>query len=91
MITTRVNRDYTVNIPGKFRSGLRVGQEVAISQDAQGRLILTPIEKVRAILDKTFGMWADHDYIPHSGIEYVDQIRRGLRLDEMGLRRHQTD
>ncbi|GEM_PF-6655879 len=48
MVTIRVGSDYTVKIPSKFRRGLRAGQEVAINVDKQGRLIITPIEQVRA-------------------------------------------
>jgi bifunctional DNA-binding transcriptional regulator/antitoxin component of YhaV-PrlF toxin-antitoxin module len=87
MVTVHVNSDYTVKIPNKFRSRLRAGQKVAISVDAQGRLIITPIEQVRAILKETFGMWADRTDIPADGVEYVDQIRRGRRLDALGLRK----
>jgi bifunctional DNA-binding transcriptional regulator/antitoxin component of YhaV-PrlF toxin-antitoxin module len=86
MVTIRVSSDYTVKIPSKFRAGLHAGQEVAVSLDKQGRLILTPIEQVRAILKETFGMWADRTDIPADGVEYVDQIRRGRRLDDLELR-----
>jgi len=86
MLTARVNSDYTVKIPNKLRAGLRAGQQVAISRDGQGRLIITPIEQVRAVLQETFGMWADRTDIPADGVEYVDQIRRGSRLDDLGLR-----
>jgi bifunctional DNA-binding transcriptional regulator/antitoxin component of YhaV-PrlF toxin-antitoxin module len=86
MVTVHVSSDYTVKIPSKFRSRLRAGQEVAVSLDAQGRLIITPIEQVRAVLHETFGMWADRSDIPADGVEYVDQIRRGRRLDDLGLR-----
>jgi hypothetical protein len=87
MVTIRVNPDYTVKIPGKFRAGLRAGQEVAISLDKQGRLIITPIEQVRAILNETFGMWADRTDIPADGVKYVNKIRHGRRLDDLGLRK----
>ncbi len=86
MVTVHVGTDYTVKIPGKFRSHLRAGQEVAVSVDAQGRLIITPIEQVRAVLKETFGMWADRTDVPADGVDYMDQIRRGQRLDELGLR-----
>jgi bifunctional DNA-binding transcriptional regulator/antitoxin component of YhaV-PrlF toxin-antitoxin module len=86
MLTARVNPDYTVKIPHKLRTGLRAGQEVAISKDKQGRLIITPIEQVRAALQETFGMWADRDDIPSNSVEYMDQIRSGHRLNDLGLR-----
>jgi hypothetical protein len=87
MVTIRVNQDFTVKIPGKFRAGLRAGQKVAISLDKQGRLIITPIEQVRAILQETFGMWANRTDVPVDGTQYMDQIRSGHRLDDLGLRK----
>ena len=86
MVTVHVSSDYTVKIPSKFRSRLHAGQEVAVSLDAQGRLIITPIEQIHTLLQETFGMWADRTDIPADGVEYVDQIRRGHRLDDLGLR-----
>ena len=82
----RVSSDYTIKIPNRFRSDLRAGQEVVVSLDAQGRLILTPIEQMRAILRETFGMWAGRTDIPQDGVEYMDEIRKGRRLDKLGLR-----
>lgn len=49
-------RNKMVKIPSKFCSRLRAGQEVAFSVDAQGRLIITPIEQIHAPLQETFGM-----------------------------------
>ena len=85
MVTITVNSDYTVKIPSEFRAGLRAGQKVSISLDKQGRLIIMPIEQIRSVLAETFGMWADRTDIP-DGAEYVEQIRRGQRLDDLGLR-----
>lgn len=86
MSNATISSHYTVKIPAHLRSKLRVGQQVTISLDEQGRLILTPIEQARAILDETFGMWADRTDIPKSGIEYMDKVRRGHRLKDQGLR-----
>jgi bifunctional DNA-binding transcriptional regulator/antitoxin component of YhaV-PrlF toxin-antitoxin module len=87
MVTVHVSSDYTVKIPSKFRSRLRAGQEVAISVDTNGRLIITPIEQIHALLQETFGIWADQKDIPADGVEYMDKIRCGRRLDDMGLRK----
>jgi hypothetical protein len=70
---------------------LPAGQEIDISADTQGRLIITPIEHVRALLMETFGMWADRTDLPAASIDYVDEIRRGQRLDEMGELPDETD
>jgi bifunctional DNA-binding transcriptional regulator/antitoxin component of YhaV-PrlF toxin-antitoxin module len=86
MVTVRVSAGYTVKIPSKFRPALHAGQEMAVSVDEHGRLILTPIEQVRAILDDTRGMWADRTDIPADGVEYMNKIRQGKRLERLGLR-----
>jgi hypothetical protein len=85
MSTAIVSPQYTVKIPASLRSQLRVGQRVAVHLDAQGRLVLTPIEKAHAILDETFGAWSNRTDIPRSGIQYMDKVRRGRRLKELGL------
>jgi len=46
MIVTRINPDYTLPIPDSFRRLLAVGQEVAISADRQGRLIIAPADSL---------------------------------------------
>jgi hypothetical protein len=83
MIVVRVSPEYTLNIPDRYRQLLRIGQEVALSTDAQGRLLITPIETIRATLMETFGMWKDRTDLPRDGVEYMDQIRRGERLNQM--------
>ncbi len=82
MVTVKVAPDYTVNIPDQFRSLLPAGQELAVSTDAQGRLILTPIEQIRTRLMETFGMWADRTDIPADGVAYMDEVRPGRRLSQ---------
>jgi bifunctional DNA-binding transcriptional regulator/antitoxin component of YhaV-PrlF toxin-antitoxin module len=91
MVLTKISREYTVNIPSPFRSMVSVGQEVAISADAQGRLIITPVEQVRALLMETFGMWADRSDLPDDSTEYVDEIRRSQRLDAVREQLNETD
>ena len=87
MATVTIGPQYTVKIPENFRSQLRVGQKVALNLDEQGRLVLTPIEQARAILEETFGMWAGRSDVPKSGPRYVDKIRRGHRLKDQRLSR----
>ena len=54
------------------------------------RRVALSAEQIRARLMETFGMWADRTDIPADGVEYVDNIRRGTRLDEQGLLRDET-
>ena len=91
MIVTRINPDYTLPIPDSFRRLLAVGQEVAISADAQGRLIVAPVEQFRAVLMETFGLWADHTDQPADSLDYVDALRRGQRLDNLEQIPDETD
>jgi hypothetical protein len=91
MIVTRINQDYTLPIPDSFRRLLAVGQEVAISADAQGRLVVAPVERFRAVLMETFGMWADRTDQPADSLDYVDALRRGQRLDDLEQPAHETD
>ncbi|HLO14823.1 MAG TPA: hypothetical protein VK206_08340 [Anaerolineales bacterium] len=87
MVAVTISSQYTVQIPKHFRSKLRVGQQVAISIDVHGRLILTPIEQAREILDETFGIWVDRTDIPKGGIKYMDKIRHGHRIKDLARRK----
>jgi len=82
MIVIRVSPEYTLNIPDRYRQMLHAGQEVAVSVDAEGRLVITPIEKIRATLMESFGMWKDRTDLPRDGVEYMDHMRRGERLNQ---------
>ena len=77
MVVTRNSPQYTVTIPDKCYSKIAAGQEITVSVDAQGRLIITPIEQVRAIPMKAFGLWANCTDIPQDGVEDVNKIRHG--------------
>lgn len=91
MIVGKIGSDYTVNIPDPFREAFEAGQEVAISTDAQGRLVITPVEHIRARLLETFGMWANRTGALADGIAYMDEIRQGQRLNKTGLSLDETD
>jgi hypothetical protein len=60
---------------------------MASSVDAQGRLVFTPLEQARTIMDETFGIWAGRADIPRSGIKYMDKARRGHRLKDQKISR----
>lgn len=90
MIVTKISSEFTVHIPDAYREMFSAGQEVSISADAQGRLIITPIEQIRAALMETFGMWADRTDLPTDSIAIMDDMRRGQRLEEMGSPQHET-
>ncbi len=85
MIVTKISPEFTISIPDEFKPQFTPGQEVALSADAQGRLVVTPIEQIQEILQASFGMWQDRTDISDDSIEYVDEIRRGHRLNESGI------
>ena len=81
MVVTRIGPEHNLKIPDAFRDMFPAGEEVAISADAQGRLIVTPVEKIRELLSETFGMWSDRTDLPGDGVDYMDEIRYGQRLN----------
>jgi hypothetical protein len=91
MIVTHINPDDTLPIPDSFRRLLAVGQEVAISADAQGRLIVAPVDRFRPVLMETFGMWANRTDQPADSLDYVETLRRGQRLDNLEPIPDETD
>lgn len=84
MVLTKISPEFTVPIPDEYRKQFSPDDQVAVSVDEQGRLIITPIEQIRALLAETFGMWKDRTDLPN-GITYMDEVRRGHRLDEPGI------
>lgn len=85
MDVTKISPEYTVPIPDRFRKLFAAGQEVVVTTDRQGRLIVTPLERIRQALETTSGMWADRTDIPADGVDYVAEVRSGQRLEDLGL------
>jgi hypothetical protein len=77
-----VEEGYQLSLPLELQPLAPIGSRFQVTVDEAGRIILTPEAHIRAILMETFGMWADRDDIPDNGIEYMNEIRRGQRLDE---------
>lgn len=42
---------------------------------------LIPIDKIRETLMESFGLWANRTDQPADSVEYVNEMRRGQRLD----------
>lgn len=83
MVVTRITPKHTLNIPDEFRKALPVGQEVAITLDEQGRMVVTPIEKIRAVLMESYGVWADRKDIPADSVSHVREMRKGYRIKKL--------
>ena len=91
MAVGRISTDHTLDIPDEFRDLFPPGQEVAIATDPQGRLVITPVEQLRSRLLETFGMWGDRTDMAGDGVEYMDAVRRGERLNAAKARGDETD
>ncbi len=91
MVVTKIGKDFTVCGPEPYRDTYGAGQEVAISTDSQGRLVITPIEQVRAVLRETSGIWADRADLAGDSIDLMDELCKGTRLDELGLAVDEAD
>lgn len=91
MAVSRISSKHTLQIPDEFRKTLPAGQEVVITVDEQGRMVVTPVEKIRATLAESFGMWADRTDLPDDALRYVREIRKGYRVDTARADKDETD
>jgi AbrB family looped-hinge helix DNA binding protein len=85
MLRTKVDADFRVVIPEELRQTLQVGDELLISADEEGRLIIVPEARIRSILQRTAGMWRGRADIPADSVEYVNQMRQARRLHDQGI------
>lgn len=88
MIYTKVEDDFRITIPEELRRSLEVGQELLVTMDKNGRLILIPESQIDAILQQTAGMWKRRTDIPADGVDYVNQLRQGQRLVDLGIEKN---
>lgn len=85
MPTVTIKNNYQVHLPAEIQRMVPVGARLQISVDEQGRIILAPEPDAATVLQESFGMWADRTDVPPDGIDYVDDIRRGQRLDQWDI------
>ena len=83
MTTVLITEGHQLSLPPELRQAAPVGAQFQVTVDQAGRIILTPENRVQAILQETFGMWSDRDELPADGVDYVNEIRPGYRLDEV--------
>jgi hypothetical protein len=83
MVIAKIGQEYTLLIPDEFHQMLKVGQEVALSTDPQGRLVITPLEQLRTALQATFGIWSDRPEAQTDSVDLVNELRQGERLDKL--------
>ena len=91
MIKVLVEEGYHLSLPPELQSLAPVGTQFEVTIDQAGRIILTPESQIRTILLETFGMWSGRNDLPADGIEFMDNIRQGQRLDELGITTVETD
>ena len=86
-----IESGFRVTMPKAVRGGLKVGDEVIVSVDRAGRIILLSEERVRATLQRTAGLWRGRTDIPDDGVKYVNRLRRGRRLHRLGVTKHASN
>jgi hypothetical protein len=91
MTKVLVEEGYQLSLPPELQPLAPVGTQFEIMVDEVGRIILTPETKIRTILMETFGMWSDRKDVAVDGVEFVNDIRQGQRLDELGIPTVETD
>jgi bifunctional DNA-binding transcriptional regulator/antitoxin component of YhaV-PrlF toxin-antitoxin module len=85
MLRAKIEPDFRVTIPEPLRTPLQVGDELLITTDQAGRIIITPEARIRAILQRTAGMWRGRQDVPADGVEYVNNLRQARRLRDLGV------
>jgi bifunctional DNA-binding transcriptional regulator/antitoxin component of YhaV-PrlF toxin-antitoxin module len=85
MLKTKVEADFRISIPEPLRPPLEVGDELVVTTDPAGRIILTPEARIHSILERTAGMRRGREDVPADGVEYVNRMRQGRRLRDLGV------
>ena len=56
-----------------------------VTLDRAGRIVLLSEKRVRAVLQRTSGIWQERKDIPSDGVKYVNRLRRGRRLRRLEI------
>ncbi len=87
----KIETGFRVTVPKELRTGLKVGDEVIMTADAGGRIILLSEKRIRAALAHSAGMWQGRTDVPEDGVAYVNRLRTGRRLRRLGVTRRALD
>jgi len=91
MLRAIVEKDFRVRLPEELRNSLQIGQELFVAIDKAGQIMLIPQSRVDEILSQTAGMWRGRRDVPADGVEYVNQLRSGRRIKELGILHEESD
>ena len=80
MIRVLIEDGFRLTVPKELRDQLKVGDEMLLSVDSGGRIVLLSEEKVRAALKRTAGLWQGRTDIPDDGVKYTNHMRRGRKM-----------
>ena len=80
-----IEKGFRLTVPKELRRGLKVGDEIFVTVDRAGRIVLLSEKRIRASLQRTAGVWQGRADIPDDGVKYVHRLRRGRRLRRLGV------
>lgn len=84
----QIEEGFRLTVPKELRREMKVGDEVIVTVDHAGRLVVLSEKRIRAVLQQTAGLWQGRDDIPNDGVKYVNQLRRGRRLRRLRIASH---
>ena len=85
MNRVQIEAGFRLTVPKELRGDLEVGDDIVLTVDRAGRVVLLAAKRVRATLQRTAGIWQDRKDIPNDGVKYVNRLRRGRRLRRLGV------
>ena len=84
-----VESNFHIILPEEMRRRISIGQRYMVTMSAEGELILTPVDRhptadeINEILNRTAGLWRNRRDVPADGVDYVNQLQQGRRLDNV--------
>ncbi len=60
----QIEKGFRLTLPEEFRGELKVGDELHVSVDRAGRIILLSEARIRETLRRTAGIWQDRTDVP---------------------------
>ncbi len=91
MNRVQIEEGFRVKMPKEVRGDLSVGDEVVITVDHAGRIIILSPQRIQEALRHTAGLWEGRTDIPGDGVRYVNKMRRGRRLRRLKVANRAAD